>query len=238
MKPRALNLLEPFKVALNGIIFTFKTQRHMRFHLYVVLVVVLLGVLVDLQLREMLVLLFTISLVVVAEMFNSAIEATVDLVSPNYSPSAKFAKDISAGAVLITTIIAIVVGALLMFGEERWEAIKVNLTTEGLGLNIVPRLILGSFLLLVIVVIGKGLGRRGTVLKGGLVSGHAAYAFFFAFAVPFVTDNALASALAIGIAAIVAQSRYEAKIHSVFELVLGAGVGSLLALAVFGLTPR
>ena len=232
------NLIQPFKVALNGIVFTFKTQRHMRFHLFVVLIVVLLGILVDLQLREMLVLLFTISLVVVAEMFNSAIEATVDLVSPNYHPLAKFAKDIAAGAGLITTLIALVVGSLLIFGEDRWEAIKVNLTSEGLGLALVPRLILGAFLVLITVIVGKGLGKRGTVFKGGLVSGHAAYAFFFAFAVPFVTDNALASALAILLACIVAQSRYEAKIHSMFELVLGAGVGTVLALVVFGLVPR
>jgi diacylglycerol kinase (ATP) len=202
------------------------------------LLVLLLGVLVDLQLREILVLLFTISLVVVAEMFNSAIEATVDLVSPSYHPLAKFAKDIAAGAVLITTLIALVVGALLIFGEDRWEAIKVNLTSEGLGLNFIPRLILGGFLVFVTVIIGKGLGRRGTVFKGGLVSGHAAYAFFFAFAVPFVTDKPLASALAILLACIVAQSRCEAKIHSVFELMLGAGAGTVLALLVFGLVPR
>lgn len=240
MNPRKIanKFLDPFKVAVSGIVFTFKTQRHMRFHLYVVLVVMLLGVLVDLQLREVLVLLFTISLVVVAEMFNSAIEATIDLVSPVYHPLAKFAKDIAAGAVLITTIVALVVGALLLFGEERWEAVKINLTSEGIGLNFMAKLFVGCLIVFLVVIVGKGLGKRGTVLKGGLVSGHAAYAFFFAFAVPFLTDNALASTLAIMIAALVAQSRYEAKIHSIFELVLGAGVGSVLALLCFGLVPR
>src|SRR5438046_1817461 len=112
--PRKRDFIGPFRVALGGLVYTFKTQRHMRFHLYVVLIVVMLGILVNLQLREMLVLLFTISLVLVAEMFNSAIEATVDLVSPNYNPMAKFAKDIAAGAVLITTIIALAVGGLLI----------------------------------------------------------------------------------------------------------------------------
>jgi diacylglycerol kinase (ATP) len=232
------DLTAPFRVAMSGLVFTFKTQRHMRFHLYVVLTVVLLGMFVNLGLREMLVLLFTISLVLVAEMFNSAIEATVDLVQPTYHPMAKFAKDIAAGAVLITTIIALVVGSLLIIGENRWEAIKVNLGTEGFGLSPVVRLVLGGMVLFVIVVIGKGLGQRGQVLKGGLVSGHAAFAFFLAVAVPFVTDNALASAIAIMLAAIVAQSRYEAKIHSIFELVLGAGVGTVLSLLIFGVVPR
>lgn len=235
---RKTDIWSPFRVAVNGIVFTFRTQRHMRFHLYVVLVVILLGIFVNLGLREMLVLLFTISLVLVAEMFNSAIEATVDLISPNYSPLAKFAKDIAAGAVLITTLIALVVGSLMMLGENRWESIKVSLTSESIGLPIAPRLGLGLLVLFFIVVIGKGLGKRGQVLKGGLVSGHAAYAFFLAFTVPFVVDNMLATAIAVLLAAIVAQSRYEAKIHSVFELALGAGVGTLLALGVFGLVPK
>jgi len=231
---KASNLFAPFKVAVSGIIFTFRTQRHMRFHLYVVMVVLTLGVLTNLQLREMLVLPFTISLVVVAEMFNSAIEAVVDLASPNYHPMAKFAKDIAAGAVLVTTILALVVGALLIVGEDRWELIKINLTAESLGLQLVPRMIIGACVLFFIVVVGKGLGKRGTVLKGGLVSGHAAYAFFLAIGVPFLTENVLASSLAILLACIVAQSRYEAKIHSIFELVLGAGVGTVLALLFFG----
>jgi diacylglycerol kinase (ATP) len=235
---RVADLVKPFRVAMNGVVFTFRTQRHMRFHLYVVLVVVLLGLFINLGLRETLVLLFTISLVVVAEMFNSAIEATVDLVSPNYNPLAKFAKDIAAGAVLITTIIALVVGGLLIVGEDRWEALKTNLTSEGFGLPAVPRILVGMLLLFVIVVIGKGLGKRGQVLQGGLVSGHAAFGFFLATAMAFVTDNALASSIGFLLAGIIAQSRLEAKFHSLFELVLGGVVGCTLALLIFGLVPR
>jgi diacylglycerol kinase (ATP) len=70
------------------------------------------------------------------------------------------------------------------------------------------------------------------------VSGHAAYGFFFAVSTIFLTDNALVGAIAILLAAIIAQSRYEAKFHTVFELTLGALVGTLLSLAIFGLWPR
>jgi diacylglycerol kinase (ATP) len=232
------DLLAPFKVAISGLVYTFKTQRHMRFHLYVVLAVMLMGLVFNLGLREMLVLLFTISLVLVAEMFNSAIEATVDLVQPTYHPLAKFAKDIAAGAVLITTIIALVVGSLMLLGESRWEEIKINLTADSLNLPTLPRLILGALVLFIIVVIGKGLGKRGQVLKGGMISGHAAYGFFFAVAILVTTDQIVTGALALVLAAIIAQSRWEKKIHSVFELSLGAAVGSLLALVLFGLLPK
>ncbi len=235
---RAKDIWSPIRVAVNGLVFTFRTQRHMRFHLYVVLVVILLGVVACLGMREMLVLLFTITLVLVSEMFNSAIEATVDLVSPTYHPLAKFAKDIAAGAVLITTVFALVIGSLLMLGENRWEAIKLSIGGEGIGLPVYAKLACGMVILFIIVVVGKGLGKRGQVLQGGMVSGHAAYGFFFAVSIMFLTDNALVGAIAILLAAIIAQSRYEAKFHSVFELTLGALVGTLLSLTIFGLWPR
>jgi len=230
--------MKSFRVALNGLVYTFRTQRHMRIHIYVVVIVILLGMFLNLGLREMLVLLFTISLVIVAEMFNSAIEATVDLVSPTYHPLAKFAKDIGAGAVLITSILAIVVGSLIMLGDNRWEEIKIDMTGESLGIPIPLKIILGCLLLFIMIIVGKGLGKRGQVLKGGLVSGHAAFGFFFAVSMIFITDNGLASAIAILLAAIIAQSRLEAKIHSLFEVCLGAGVGVVLGLILFGLTPK
>lgn len=230
--------LGPVKVALSGVVYTFRTQRHMRLHLYVTLFVVLVGMLFNLGLRETVVLLFVISLVLVAEMFNSAIEATVDLVSPSYHPLAKFAKDIAAGAVLITTMIALVVGSLLLVGPQRWEELKLNYSSETANLPFVPRLLIGFFVLFIIVVIGKGLGKRGTVLQGGLVSGHAAYGFFFATGIMFLTDQVLVSAVGLILAAIIAQSRWEAKIHSVFELALGALAGTGVGLVLFGLMPK
>lgn len=232
------DILAPFKAATAGLVYTFRTQRHMRIHLYVVLVVMTMGVVFGLRLRELLVLIFTISLVLVAEMFNSAIEATVDLVEPRYHPLAKFAKDIAAGAVLITTIIALVVGSLMLLGEKRWEQIKVNFAAESLGLPLFVKLVVGVTLLLIVVIIGKGLGKRGQVLKGGLVSGHAAIGFFFATAIMFLTDQWPTAGLAFLLAALVAQSRWEAKIHSLFELSLGATVGVIMGFIFFYASPK
>ncbi len=237
-KPQKTDLLGPFQVALRGLVYTFRTQRHMRFHVYMVVAVIIMGVFFGFRLREMMVLLFTITLVLVAEMFNSAIEATVDLVQPSYHPLARFAKDIAAGAVMITTTIALVIGSLILLGENRWESIKINLSSDSLGLPTTLRIILGSVVVFMIVVIGKGLGQKGQVLKGGMVSGHAAFGFFLAMAIMFSTESFLASGLAIVLAAIIAQSRYEAKIHSMFELALGATVGVVVGLIFFGLVPK
>lgn len=234
----ARDITGPFKVAFNGIVHTFRSQKHMRVHLYVTLLVVLGAMYLNLRPREFLVLFFMITLVLVAEMFNSAIEATVDLVSPNYHPLAKFAKDISAGAVLICTIMAITVGTIIALGDDQWQRIRLSLGSEPITDNAHYRIIAGILLVFFSVVIGKGLGKRGQVLKGGLVSGHAAYGFFFAGCVIFLVDNLLAGSIAVLLAAIIAQSRYEAKIHSIFELVLGATVGIIIAILLFGIIPR
>ena len=101
-----------------------------------------------------------------------------------------------------------------------------------------PRLIFGALLVMVFVIIGKGLGQRGRVLQGGRVSGHAAYGFFFATSMMFVTDNAIVVAICILLAAMIAQSRYEAKFHSAFELAAGALVGTITSLMIFGLSTK
>jgi diacylglycerol kinase (ATP) len=228
----------PFRVAMNGVVHTFKTQRHMRIHLYVTLTVLLGAFALNLSRRELLILLFMITFVLVAEMFNSAIEAVVDLVSPTYHPLAKFAKDIAAGAVLITTVMAVIVGLIIALGDDQWERIRLSLTTGSLGAPFMVRLVVGGLIVLLCVVVGKGLGSRGRVLQGGLVSGHAAIGFFLATAVFFASDNVIIAGIGILLAAIIAQSRYEAKFHSVFELTLGALVGTLVGVFFFGLLPK
>lgn len=227
----------PFAVAMNGIVHTFRTQRHMRVHLYVTVVTVLASFFLNLSIREILILLFMITFVLVAEMFNSAIEAVVDLTSPNYHPLAKFAKDIAAGAVLITTIMSVIVGAMVLLGDANWERIRVSISQD-IAVPPAVRLLAGLFIVFVVVLIGKGLGTRGSVLQGGLVSGHAAYGFFLATCIFFLTGNVMVSGIAIMLAAIIAQSRYEARYHNIFELTLGAVVGTIIGVVFFGILPK
>lgn len=228
----------PFRVAFGGIVHTFRTQRHMRVHLYVTFATLLGAMFFHLRLREVLVLLFMITFVLVAEMFNSAIEATVDLVSQNYHPLARFAKDIAAGAVLITTIMAIIVGSLIALGDGQWERARISLSSEGIGMPLALRLVIGLTMVILLVVVGKGIGSRGQVLQGGLVSGHAAVGFFLAVSALLISGNILVGSICVILAAIIAQSRFEAKFHSIFELTLGAAVGTVLGVVLFGIMPK
>lgn len=228
----------PFKVALGGVVHTFRTQRHMRIHLYVTVFTVLGAIILNLRIKDILILLFMINFVLVAEMFNSAIEATVDLISPEYHPKAKFAKDIAAGAVLITTLMTLTIGVLIGFGEDAWERIRLNLNGKTIANPFLPKLILGQFIVFIIMIIGKGLGKRGQITKGGLVSGHAGTGFYLAMSICFLSDHFLISTLAFTLALIIAQCRYEARIHSIGELALGALTGIIVSVILFGMLPQ
>lgn len=110
---KARNLLYSFKYAVLGIIYTLKTQRNMRIHFAAAILVLYLGHFLNFSRIELLILFFAISLVLVTEMINTAIEKTVDMFTKDYNPLAEIAKNVAAGSVLITAINAIIVAYLL-----------------------------------------------------------------------------------------------------------------------------
>lgn len=233
VKPKTV--LESFKYAVDGVLDVFRTQKHMRFHFVTVVLVLLVALMFELDKKDMLVLLFTVSLVLMAEMFNTAIEAVVDMVTQTYHPLAKFAKDAAAGAVLIATVTAILVGFLLFLGDTSLGRMSGGLRAAPAGIML--RVIVSGLVLVVLVTIMKALGSRGKLLKGGVVSGHTAAGFFFAATILYFSKNALAAIMAVMMALLIAQSRVEAKIHSVQEVITGALLALLLTAVVYWFVP-
>ncbi len=113
------NLLESFRHAGEGLGYALRTQRNTRIHLAVAVVVIALGLWLGLSTTEWAVLALTVGFVLVGEMINTVAETLVDLISPGYHPLAKVVKDVTAGAVLLTAIIAVIVG-LLVLGPPLW----------------------------------------------------------------------------------------------------------------------
>ena len=99
--------------ALNGIRKAFQTERNLRFHFFAAIIVTFLGIILSLSIFEWVGILFCIGLVICAELFNTSIEKLVDLVSPQFNEKAGLVKDISAGAVLFTAIISIIIGLII-----------------------------------------------------------------------------------------------------------------------------
>lgn len=98
------------RYAWSGVYHAVRSQRHVRWHLCAAVVVLAAAVLGGVTPVELAVLLVTITLVLTAELFNTAAEAIVDLVSPEPHPLAKIAKDVAAGAVLVSAGGAVLVG--------------------------------------------------------------------------------------------------------------------------------
>lgn len=114
-----------FHHAWDGLRYVVHTQRNARIHLAALILAVGLGIVVGLSRLEWVILALVIGAVLVAEWFNTAIEATIDLITMQYHPLAKVAKDAAAAGVLVMALVAIVVG-ILMLGVPLWQRL-VNL---------------------------------------------------------------------------------------------------------------
>jgi diacylglycerol kinase (ATP) len=231
---RAPSLLESFNYAFQGIIHVLRTQRNLRIHFVVAVLVLLAALYSGVDRLELIALLLAIAFVLIAEMLNSAVEAAVDVATTSFDPMAKLAKDIAAGAVLISTAVAVAVGYLVFSGQvaSRSSNILDRLT------NVPAELALVALVLTTIVVIGtKALTGSGTPLRGGLPSGHAAVGFAIWMAATLILEDSshqfVISSLTFLGALLVAQTRVESGVHSSVEVAYGGLLGALVTLAVF-----
>jgi diacylglycerol kinase (ATP) len=230
----APSLLESFNFAFEGIIHVLRTQRNMRIHFMIAAAVLLTALFTGVDRLELIALLLSIAFVLIAEMINTAIEGAVDVSTTSFDPNAKLAKDIAAGAVLIATVNAIAVGYLI-FSEQFAERSSRLLDRIS---NSPPQLTLITLVLTTILVIAtKAITQRGTPLRGGLPSGHAAIAFAAWMLVTLILSDYdhrfLVSTLVFILALLVAQTRIESGIHSSLEVLYGSVLGALTALTLF-----
>jgi diacylglycerol kinase (ATP) len=231
---RAPSILESFNYAFEGVIHVLRTQRNMRIHFVVAVVVLIAGLISDVNRLELIALLLAIAFVLIAEMINTAIEAAIDVATTAFDPMAKLAKDIAAGAVLIATMNAVAVGYLVFSGQVRGRSTSL---IERLR-DAPTQLTLIALVITVIVVLAtKAWTGRGTPLRGGLPSGHAAVAFAGWMAATYVLAGSehvfLISTLTFIMALLVAQTRVESGIHSALEVAYGGVLGALVTLVLF-----
>ena len=228
------SLLQSFNYAFEGVIWVLRTQRNMRIHFAVATAVLVLAFAYGVTRLELIALLLAIAFVLIAEMINTAIEAAVDIATTSFDPLAKLAKDIAAGAVLIASITAGVIGYLVLADRlgQPTNRLLVELRDAPIYLSLIALIVV-----VMIVISVKAITRRGTPLRGGLPSGHAALAFAGWMAITFVTEGyehrVLVSTIAFILALLVAQTRVESGIHSTIEVAAGAALGGLLTLVLF-----
>ena len=112
-----------FRAALSGALFTLKSQPNAWIELAAVVVVIVAGWRLHIRAIEWAVVSLTLGMILALEAVNTAIEATVDLVSPDYHPLAKIAKDAASGALLLAVLGSLGV-AVAIFGPYLWRLIQ------------------------------------------------------------------------------------------------------------------
>jgi diacylglycerol kinase (ATP) len=218
--------------AIEGILQAAKTQRHVRYHFFSAAGVLLLSYILGVSRIEFLIIALSVIAVLLAEMLNTAIETIVDIVSPEHSEKARIAKDIAAGAVLITAFGVAVIGYVILFPYLR-DAFQQGMhvtkhSTEEVAL-------IAFILVIILVIMTKSYFGKGLPLRGGMPSGHAALAFSVWVATTFVTENFIASFLSFVIAVVIAHSRVIMKAHTVWEVILGSLMGAIVTFLLFRL---
>jgi diacylglycerol kinase (ATP) len=232
---RHQTIFDSFNNAFEGIVHALRTQRNLRIHFVAAIAVIALAVVVSVSRIELIALLISITFVLIAEMINTAVEGAIDVATTSFDPMAKLAKDVAAGAVLIATVNAIAVGYLIFSTKisDRSGRLLDRLRDGPALLTIV------AIVITIAGVIGaKAWSGRGTPLRGGLPSGHAAIAFAAWVGVTYAAgahQRFVVSSIALVMAVLVAQTRVESGVHSTLEVLLGALLGGLTTLALFQL---
>lgn len=231
---RRPTLLQSFNHAFQGMVEAVRRERNMRIHLAVALVVLVLSVFLNLSKLELAAIFISIAFVLAAELFNTAIESVVDLLTEDYHERAKTAKDLAAGGVLVTAVNALVVAYLIIADRLSNFSLDLLLAIRRSSIHLT---VVAFAVVAVLAIALKATRRRGTPLSGGLPSGHSALAFAGWTAVTFLVggtkEGVLVSVIAFVIAALVAQSRLETHIHSSLEVLLGALLGMVATTLIF-----
>ena len=229
---QARKFFESFNAAVEGFIYVLKTERNMRIHFLAAFFFILLGVYLSFSSHEILILTTTITLVLASEMINTAIEHIVDMLKTEFHPIARLIKDIGAGVVLLTAINAVIVGYAL-FARK----IPFSIDVEMARIRQSPWHItfLAIILVLGLSIIGKLIFHRGTPLRGGMPSGHAAIAFSIWTVIAFLTNNSIVVALSFVMAFLIARHRVKDAVHTFWEVLAGGILGVMVTTLIFQL---
>lgn len=225
-------LVQSFNCAIEGFIYVLKTQRNMRIHFLLAVFILLLGIYLNFNIWEILLLCAAITLVLVAEMVNTALESAINIASDKFHHLARIAKDISAGAVLIAALNALVAGYLLFSRHLRFSMEYGLLRIKQSPWHIT---FISIILVLALVVTLKVFFHKGTPMRGGMPSGHSAVAFSIWTVIAFSTSNGLVIILSFIMAVLIARSRLDRAIHTAWEIVIGGVLGALVTTLIFQL---
>jgi diacylglycerol kinase (ATP) len=229
MKPKSW--IQSANLAIEGIIYSVKTQRHMRYHFAAAVAALVLSLALNISRADFILLAMAIILVLVTEMLNTAIELTVDMIAKTYDPQAKIVKDIGAGVVLLASIGALILAYFILYPAVKTVFLSGQWRPRKAPNDFVAFVSLAVVVIVVIIV--KAVLGKGEPLRGGMPSGHAAVSFSIWTAAVHLTNSLPVIILTFILAAMVSWSRWSSGIHRPIEVIAGAVIGAGLTLLFF-----
>lgn len=231
------NFIQACSNAVNGIVYCSTTQTNVRKELILGTVVMILSLFYNFTTAEFLCLVFAVFFVVFAELINTAIETVVDLYVDVYHPKAKIAKDVAAGASLLSAVNAIIVGYFLFIKQVNFyeinDSIFSHLITSKTHLAFVA-IILTIILIIAVKSSAEMKKLQGKEIPKFIPSGQSALAFAILTAIWLNTKDVLTFCLALILSILIAGNRMNDK-RSLGEVIFGAFMGTLVVLMVYGL---
>lgn len=226
------SFIESWYNAFQGIIYATTTQGNIKKQLLIIVIVMIVSLFFQLTKVEFLCLLFSVILIIITEMINTAIETVVDLYVDVYHPKAKIAKDVGAGAVVIAALNAVIIAYFLLYdkigqlGKTVLQSLvnsPVHLAFTGIMLTIIALVVLKAA-----NVVRKSKGIETKFIP----SGQAALAFAVVTSILFNTQSMVVSTLAFVLAIIICENRIESKKRTVSEVFLGGCIGAFIVILV------
>ena len=231
-KKKRRRLVDSLNSAVEGFLYVLRTERNMRLHFLLATFVIILSIYLNLPKVDLLLLLMSIILVLALEMVNTAVELTIDLIKEAYHPLARVIKDVTAGAVFLAALNAAAV-CYVVFSKQLTTFVERGVSE---AIHTPWHMTFITFLVVLFLVLaGKILFHTGTPFRGGMPSGHSAFAFSMWTVIVFSTRNALIIVLTFAMAFLIARHRLKDSVHNMLEVAAGAVLGVLVTSLIFQL---
>lgn len=222
--------LEALSCAIEGILVASKTERHLRFHLYSAAALLVVCFTFGINKWEFIILTTMATIVITAELFNSAVESMVDIISPHKQDGARIAKDVAAGAVLVPSVVSLIAAYFILKPyvlDFYLNGIRIARHSGG------DIAVTAVIICMIFVVILKSHLGQDHPLKGGMPSGHSAIAFSICVSSTVIFGNIPVFIVSFILALLIALSRIIVQAHLFKEVFAGAVLGSVVTLVLF-----
>lgn len=222
-----MRFIRSLRYAYEGVKYALSTQPNMKIHFFVSFVVLFSAVIFRLSKTDILFILLAITLVIVTELINTAVEKAVDLAMPHRHPLAKIAKDVAAAAVLVTAVFAVIVGMVVFYQPVMQWILHTNYANRTISEA-------SAWVYLALVVLTVIVAQtRFSKSQGLRPSLWTAVAFSISTLISLLAEQGLVTVLAYALAFLFLVRLYLRKSRTILSLLFGAVVGSLITLLAF-----